>query len=125
MSVKSNPTGATVVLVDGGGEAEAAGEEARGGVDAHDLRDDRIEHVSIGCETRGKETQEARPRGSLRLFFFFFKGSLVALLVNREQTHTYGNSYRSSRKNSITGEVVEGMRGDSRCSRGSRWTSPP
>lgn len=31
-------TGAGVVLVDGGREAEAAGEEARGGVDAHDLR---------------------------------------------------------------------------------------
>ena len=30
-------TGTTVVLVDGGGEAEAAGEEERGGVDAHDL----------------------------------------------------------------------------------------
>ena len=31
-------TGAGVVLVDGGRETEAAGEEARGGVDAHDLR---------------------------------------------------------------------------------------
>ena len=70
MSVKSNPTGATVVLVDGGGEAEAAGEEARGGVDAHDLRDDRIEHVSIGCETRGKRRKKSVHIDPLRLFFF-------------------------------------------------------
>ena len=55
MSVKSNPTGATVVLVDGGGEAEAAGEEARGGVDAHDLRDDGIERISIDAKYAGRE----------------------------------------------------------------------
>ena len=38
VQLRGSLTGAGVVLVDGGREAEAAGEEARGGVDAHDLR---------------------------------------------------------------------------------------
>lgn len=44
--VGSARTGAGVVLVDGGRETEAAGEEARGGVDAHDLRWEDVDRGS-------------------------------------------------------------------------------
>ena len=44
--VGSARTGAGVVLVDGGRETEAAGEEARGGVDAHDLRWEDVDRSS-------------------------------------------------------------------------------
>ena len=68
-------TGAGVVLVDGGREAEAAGEEARGGVDAHDLRwegGDRSSGSVIGLTHRARRV--GGRSGPLRCSLFAGRG---------------------------------------------------
>lgn len=69
---KSDLTGATVVLVDGGGEAEAAGEEQGGGVDAHNLRNMKQ------C-ARDSKSVPMQQHGRRALFSL----SLLSALLNR------------------------------------------
>ena len=95
-------TGTTVVLVDGGGEAEAAGEEERGGVDAHDLMEGGGGRGSVG---RGGDAFAGAIRnaiGSSRMARGSFEADAIFVATRGESRRRH-----------------------SRCSRGSRWTSQP
>ena len=101
-------TGAGVVLVDGGRETEAAGEEARGGVDAHDLRWEDVDRSSASVIASMPRFGGQGGRSGSRPVF-------VRCL--RVKSHPRSGPRRASRRVAQEGYVPR--------SRGNRWPSQP